>query len=137
MNVGHPIRTGLITIVIVATIAILLSPGSHYGPGAMRVDAQNTLSQLRAAMDAYKTEFGAYPIGSPEEIFHALYGQNPRRITFFAPNPKRTQSDGQLTDPWGTPYQIKTADREQLLLRSAGPNRRFDESPNGDDISER
>lgn len=104
--------------------------------GRCELRQKNTLHQLQAAMEAYRVECGRYPGGKPAEIFRALYGNNPGHITFWEPDPKRTQSSGQLTDPWGTPHRIDLADSEHVVLRSAGPNRRFDDSPNADDISD-
>jgi type II secretory pathway pseudopilin PulG len=137
MNVGHPIRTGLITIAILSAIIVLLTPGGHYGAGAKRDDAQNTLSQLRSAMDAYRIEFGQYPDGTPSEIWAALDGQNARRITFFERDPKSTLAVGQLADPWGLPYKISSVDPNHVILRSAGANTRFEDSPGADDIREK
>jgi hypothetical protein len=73
---------------------------------------------------------------------------NPKRISFL-PGRSAALQDGQLMDPWGSPYRVilstndaqafsfRTAKGEQVthrnLIWSLGPNRR-DEAAEGDDI---
>ncbi len=48
---------------------------------------------------------------------------------------KNLNTKGEIIDPWGTPFRIYFSG-DGVLIRSAGPNKRFDDSsvPNPDDI---
>ena len=82
---------------------------------------------ILTAMHQYKAAYGEYPAGDSRAITRALQGQNPQKIVFFEANPKHLSPDGNLLDPWGTPFKIYFSDKE-ILVRSAGPNKRFDDS---------
>ena len=45
--------------------------------------------------------------------------------------PDRLNSEGELLDYWKTPFQIEIAAPTNFIIRSAGPNRKFDDK---DDI---
>jgi len=45
--------------------------------------------------------------------------------------PDRLNSEGELLDYWKTPFQIEIAAQTNFIIRSAGPNRKFDDK---DDI---
>lgn len=74
---------------------------------------------IKIALLEYKTQFGAFPSGDSRAIVRALTGDNPKRMPFIGMPP-----DGELLDPWGTPYRIYSGDAP--LIRSAGPDKLFD-----------
>ena len=85
------------------------------------------LGALQTAIRQYEAEFGANPTGDCRAIFRALRGENPRHIVFIMFPERSISSDGDLLDPWGTPYKVYYSSNE-VLVRSAGPNKQFDAS---------
>jgi hypothetical protein len=77
---------------------------------------------------------GEYPRGNNAEIVKCLTGNNSQKVIIVAVRPENLNAKGEIVDPWGTPMKIYFADNE-VLLRSAGPNRRFEDTKTekGDD----
>ena len=70
---------------------------------------------------------GSYPTGGNADIARALQGQNPKKVTVLVGRKLDLNSKGEYVDVWGTALRIYFSDTS-VLIRSAGPNRRFDES---------
>ncbi len=83
------------------------------------------------ALQKYKEHVGAYPIGSNAEIAKALKGQNAKNVIILVGRKSEMNPKGEFVDPWGTPLRIYFSDNG-ILVRSAGPNRRFDDSTASD-----
>jgi len=89
------------------------------------------VDNLFEAFHQYKTHVGEYPKGSSTEIAKALLeGVNPKRIIILAVKKAELNAKGEIIDPWGTPLKIYFANNE-VLIRSAGPNKQFDDSKAG------
>ncbi len=89
------------------------------------------VDNLFEAFHQYKTHVGEYPKGTSAEIAKALLeGANPKRIIILAVKKAEVNSKGEIIDPWGTPLKIYFANNE-VLIRSAGPNKQFDDSKSG------
>ncbi len=84
-----------------------------------------------SAMQQYKAQYGEYPAGDNRAIARALRGQNPQKIVFIEFRPEEVSSEGDLLDPWGTPLNIYFSGNK-ILIRSAGPNKHFDNSGDKD-----
>ena len=128
----------MIVIAIIAVLAALAFPAINGAlDRAKKVQAKNDLMQTIAAVNAFYTEYGRYPVLSTigangtydttnnDQLFNVLRGTsnageqlslNPRKIAFMNPpvakdpnQPKSGlgQNDGKYYDPWGTPYQIR------------------------------
>jgi hypothetical protein len=53
-----------------------------------------------------------------------LSGQNPKQANFIRPKAgMRLNDQGELLDPWGTPYFFHQLSGSQTEVRSAGPDR--------------
>lgn len=76
---------------------------------------------LVAALEKSREIFGTYPTGTWQEISQALMGKNQEGHVFI--DPKWTNRQGELVDPWGTPFSLTI--ETNVILKSAGPNRRF------------
>jgi hypothetical protein len=61
------------------------------------------------------------------DIAKALNGANSRNVIVLMGTKMHLNDKGEFVDPWGTPLRIYFSD-SGVLLRSAGPNRRFDDS---------
>jgi len=85
------------------------------------------VENLFSALQKYKEHVGAYPIGGNSEVAKALKGQNPKNVIILVGRKNELNDKGEFVDPWGTPLRIYFSDNG-ILVRSAGPNRRFDDS---------
>ena len=63
---------------------------------------------------------------SHPEITKALQGDNPKQINFLKPDDgNRVNGNGELVDPWGTPYFFHQLSATDMEIRSAGPDRKM------------
>ena len=85
------------------------------------------VENLFSALQKYKEHVGAYPIGGNAEVAKALKGQNPKNVIILVGRKNDLNDKGEFVDPWGTALRIYFSDNG-ILVRSAGPNRRFDDS---------
>jgi type II secretory pathway pseudopilin PulG len=92
------------------------------------------MRSIVAALQVYKIEFGEYPKGENRLMTKTLMGENSKRTVFLEISIDSTNAEGELIDPWGTPYNILASTETGITVRSAGPNRRFDDEPKSDDI---
>ncbi len=98
----------------------------------LRVNAKTAkfnedVENLFVALQKYKEHVGSYPIGGNAEVAKALAGNNAKNVIILVGRKTVTNEKGEFVDPWGTPLRIYFSDNG-VLIRSAGPNRRFDDS---------
>jgi hypothetical protein len=100
----------------------------------LRVNARtaqfnNDVEDLFTALQKYKERVGSYPIGGNLEVSKALQGSNSKNVIVIVGSSRKNNVNdkGEFIDPWGTPLRIYFSDTG-VLIRSAGPNRRFDDS---------
>jgi len=87
-------------------------------------NAQIVLERMRAAVRQYGDMFGGNPVGNNAEITAALKGNNPRHINFLnADFGMRLNDQGELLDPWGTPYFFHQLSGTDMEIHSAGPDK--------------
>jgi hypothetical protein len=91
---------------------------------ATNVPPEIAVENMSRAIHQYGEMFGGNPVGTNPEFAKQLGGDNPKHINFISPESgMRVNDNGELVDPWGTPYffhQISGADTE---IRSAGPDK--------------
>lgn len=98
----------------------------------MRVNARTAkfnddVENLFIGLQKYKELVGSYPIGGNADVAKALQGHNPKNVIILVGRKTELNEKGEFVDPWGTPLRIYFSDNG-VLVRSAGPNRRFDDS---------
>ena len=100
----------------------------------LRVNAQTAqfnanVDDLFTALQKYKERVGTYPTGGNLEVSKALQGGNNKNVIVIVGSSRKNNVNdkGEFIDPWGTPLRIYFSD-SGVLIRSAGPNRRFDDS---------
>jgi hypothetical protein len=123
--------------VIVGVLTILLGVGwviktSNSAWAANKVNARTQrfnedVVTFFDALQKYKENVGAYPVGSNAEIAKMLKGKNPKNVIILVGRKTELNEKGEFVDPWGTALRIYFSDNG-ILVRSAGPNRRFDDS---------
>jgi hypothetical protein len=125
--------------IVLIVVILLAGIGAVWGWSAAKtwihekpVRAFNAeVDNLFEAFHQYKTYVGAYPTGNSAEIAKALLeGNNPKKIIILAVKKAELNAKGEIVDPWGTPLKIYFANNE-VLIRSAGPNKQFDDSKSG------
>jgi hypothetical protein len=93
-------------------------------PPAAKVPRANTdMMNLANGIQAYRTEFGAFPTGSEADILSALQGTNPRKLVFLEVSSSDIETSGRYLDPWHTPYSITFTSPSVVTITSAGPDR--------------
>jgi hypothetical protein len=100
----------------------------------LRVNARtaqfnNDVEDLFTALQKFKERVGTYPTGGNLEVSKALQGGNSKNVIVIVGSARKSNLNdkGEFIDPWGTPLRIYFSDNG-VLIRSAGPNRRFDDS---------
>ena len=72
----------------------------------------------------YRTIAGENPVGSNAEITKALMGDNPKQAR-LVPEGMTVNGGGELVDRWGTPYFFHQLSKDDMEIRSAGPDRKM------------
>jgi hypothetical protein len=125
----------LLLILACILVAVLVMPAFIEPPAHEETHHEGVAAmgkKLLEAFEAYHAEYDAYPDGSPAEIGRALRGDNEKQIVFLQGPEQSHNEDGELLDPWGTPFKITfDAETQKPLIHSAGKNRLFEE--HGDD----
>ena len=85
------------------------------------------VDNLFTALQKYKERVGSYPVGGNLDVAKALNGANSKSIIVLMGTKMHLNDKGEFVDPWGTPLRIYFSDNG-VMIRSAGPNRRFDDS---------
>jgi len=120
-------------VLIVGVVALLLGAGWVVRAyNTWRINARATqfntdIENLFAGLQQYKEHVGTYPVGSNSQVAKALLGQNSKKVIVLVGRKNDLNDKGEFVDPWGTPLRIYFSDAG-VLVRSAGPNRRFDDS---------
>ena len=133
-------------LVVIAILGILISLVTAGAQTARRrgavTKAKTTLSALETAIAMYHTDMSAYPSTGNGEMVKALQ-EDPGNTDWDGPYmefKKDELADGELLDPWGTPYEYVSVNggapehrTKSYDLYSLGPNGE-DDSGAGDDI---
>lgn len=98
----------------------------------LRANARTTkfnedVDNLFVGLQKYKERVGSFPIGGNADVAKALSGDNAKNIIILVGRKSELNEKGEYVDPWGTPLKIYFSETS-ILIRSAGPNRRFDDS---------
>ncbi len=100
-----------------------------------RDDASYLLTAI-VGFGGYYRDYGEYPNGSFAVICKLLRGesvegQNPRRLDYIDAKDFELNGQGEIVDPWGTPYRIQFD--SVLKVYSCGSNK-VDDHGTGDDV---
>jgi hypothetical protein len=125
-------RKIFITVGIITIVIGVLWAGRAWN--TLRVNARTSqfntdVEDLFTALQKYKERVGSYPTGGNLEVSKALQGANSKNVIVIVGSARKNNVNdkGEIVDPWGTPLRIYFSDTG-VLIRSAGPNRRFDDS---------
>ena len=115
----------LVLLVLLVLAALTLT---STGPlkSAVRAKASIQASQIYTACQAYKTEYGTLPESSENyRLIKILCGDNPRKIEFLTLKPSDLSPNGEMIDPWKTPFRIIFDPDSKIHVISAGPDKIF------------
>jgi hypothetical protein len=114
-------------LLLVAGISWAVVAWSNWRTGVRTAKLNVDVENLFVGLQQYKEYVGTYPSGNNAEIVKAMLGQNPKNLIILVGRKSDLNSKGEMVDPWGTPLRIYFS-ANGILIRSAGPNRRFDDS---------
>ncbi len=80
------------------------------------------VQRLHHRIREFGHRFGGNPVGTNAEITAALNGGNGKGVRFLDPADVRLNADGELLDPWQTPYFFHQLSASEMEVRSAGPD---------------
>jgi hypothetical protein len=84
------------------------------------------MENMRSAVRQYHARFRENPVGDNAEITSVLTGGNAKQAVFIqSEDGLRVNGQGQLIDNWGTPFFFHSLSRNEMEIRSAGPDRRM------------
>ncbi len=103
-------------------VAVAVPPA---GPAAPLIftnfPAQTAVENMGRAIHQYGQMFGGNPVGTNPEFARQLGGDNPKHINFISAEAgMMVNGNGELVDPWGTPYffhQLSGSDTEASAHR--------------------
>lgn len=84
---------------------------------------QQELEEIALNLRNFGARFGGNPTGTNAEIVKALNGGNPGGVRSLPDTLLRLNGQGELVDPWGTPYFFHQLSSQQTEIRSAGPDK--------------
>ncbi len=82
------------------------------------------MDKVTLSLRDYRTIMGENPTGTNAEIAQALNGGNPKQARLLQQGLTQN-ADGELVDRWGTPYFFHQLSKDQMQIRSAGPDRQM------------
>lgn len=85
------------------------------------------VDNLFIGLQKYKERVGTYPTGGNADVAKALSGENGKNVIILVGRKTELSDKGEYVDQWGTPLKLYFSEAN-ILIRSAGPNRRFDDS---------
>jgi hypothetical protein len=96
-----------------------------------RNESREVVDRVQFVIRDYRLALGGNPVGDNAEITRALLGDNVKQVKFTVPEGSQLNGQGEMCDPWGTPYFFHAVSRDRMEIRSAGPDRKM---WTGDDV---
>ena len=118
---------GIGVLTIVAGIIWASKAWTTLRANAQTAKFNDDIENLFASLQKYKERVGTYPTGSNAQVAKALNGENSKNVIVMVGRKTELNEKGEYVDPWGTALRIYFSD-SGVLIRSAGKNRRFDDS---------
>jgi hypothetical protein len=127
------IATLLCVVMAICILPVLLRPPNHRTAERSRAEVMS--ARITDAMHRFHKEFGYWPEGSHAEVVRVLRGENEKGHVFLDLPAEKLTAEGEIPDPWGTPYRIfADAKTQRARVHSAGPDGVFaDASARSDD----
>jgi len=117
----------VIAVVVVAGAAWLFRNQIRVRTDPKVAEFNDQCDKLIQGLQQYKEFFKRYPNGTTAEISKALSGQAEGGVVIMATKNSQKNDKGEIVDPWGTTIQFFFS-HNAVLIRSAGPNKSFEDS---------
>jgi hypothetical protein len=119
-------------VLAVCLLPVFVRPPDHRSAERSRAVVVST--RITEAMQKFRKEFGYWPVGTHAEIVRTVRGENDKGIVFLEMPEEKLTEQGEVPDPWGTPYRILIdAKMGRARVHSAGPDGVFASSSGSDD----
>jgi hypothetical protein len=104
---------------------IIIPPAGEASPPEFsNVPPEIAVENMSRAIRQYGGLFGGNPVGDNADFTRQLSGQNPKHINFITTEAGiQVNGNGELVDPWGTPYFFHQLSGSDTEVRSAGPDK--------------
>lgn len=123
----------ILGIVAILLFFIQIWESLHFAKTVRKAETKTIEAGVLTALKAYATEYGYSLTGNPVQMFAALRGNNQRKIIFFEVRSDRFNAQGELIDPWDTPYRFDLSKPDAPRIWSCGPNRKDEGGAEGSD----
>ncbi|HEY8966050.1 MAG TPA: type II secretion system protein GspG [Candidatus Methylacidiphilales bacterium] len=118
-------RRKILGFVLLAMIAIRIAV-AYSGRNAGSPAEASFAIALGTAIHYYAHDNGDYPKGDNAAVARALLGENPRGIVYMEfEEGSAPPTDRGFLDSWGHPYEITQPEPDLMVIRSAGPDGKF------------
>jgi len=120
-------------VLIIAAVGLGLWAGLKVWSSRLNPDVaafHDEAEGLIRGLQEYRKFVGNYPTGTPVDIAKSLSGEaskNDKKFVLIAVGEDMKNDKGEILDPWGTPIEFFFS-HNAVLIRSAGPNRIFEDS---------
>jgi hypothetical protein len=101
----------------------LLTPARAAANG--NPDVAANMAKIALMFRNFRTIEGENPIGTNAEIMKSIMGENSRGARLGPPEGMTVNGNGELVDPWGTPFFFHALTKDVMEIRSAGPDKRM------------
>jgi hypothetical protein len=85
-------------------------------------EALKDMDDIQFMLRDYRTRLGDNPTGTNAEIMKEVMGGNRVQARLGPPEGQRLNEQGELIDRWGAPYFFHQLSRNEMEIRSAGPD---------------
>jgi hypothetical protein len=86
-------------------------------------EALRDIEEIQFMLRDYRTRLGDNPTGTNAEIMKEVIGGNRFRAKFGPPEGQKLNEQGELLDRWEVPYFFHQLSKNEMEVRSAGPDR--------------
>jgi hypothetical protein len=86
-------------------------------------EALKDMDDIQFMLRDYRTRLGGNPGGTNAEIMKEVMGGNRAQARLGPPEGQKLNEQGELVDRWGAPYFFHQLSRNEMEIRSAGPDR--------------
>jgi hypothetical protein len=119
----------LVFLLLLMVLASIVNPSpDHVSKAKARIIITRlNEADIAAALSAYSNTYGVFPTGDTESVKRILAGENlngknPQK-TVFLNFQQSAEHSNEMTDPWGTPYQIQFFQQTNFTIRSASKDK--------------
>jgi len=86
-------------------------------------EALKDIEDIQFMLRDYRTRLGDNPTGTNAEIMKEVMGGNRAKARLGPPEGQTLNDQGELLDRWGVPYFFHQLSKNEMEIRSAGPDR--------------